>query len=168
MTIAGWFLDRAMQFDWLMLLVYPEYVHTRDALDVLATNNRVAINEKHPGFSSLLDAWPNLKDRAAVVKIGRTYAYLNFGAEVRYEVGLVTFDREGHELQKDWTVGAARKIFFARADTRVLRVGGFVFFTGIVVSVLAAAAEFRAEKPTSGGSGHDAMANSKSSRRRRG
>ena len=133
-----------------MLLIYPNFVHTRDALDTLSTNNRVAINAKHPGFAPLLDAWPNLKDKSSVAKIGRTYAYIVFGPEVQNEVGLVAFNNRGQELQKDWTVRAAREVFSAKADTRVFRVGAIVFFIGTLVSVVAAAAEFLADKPING------------------
>ena len=97
--IIGWFFDRAKSFNWLMIRIAHSYVSAQKALEDLKGNPKVALTKHHEGFQILINKWPNLDDTNSAKYIGRTTAFLSFGAQVKNDIELVLYDKKKKEIK---------------------------------------------------------------------
>ena len=134
-AIVGWFFDKAKSFDWLMLKIAPDYVFAQRALDDLKRDSKIVLTDRHQGFRVLITRWPNLKNPNAVKYIGRSSAFLAFGAQVRNDIQMIAYDIEKTEIPERWNMSDAAGEIERIVETRLFRIGAILFWSGIVISV---------------------------------
>ena len=135
-TIIGWFFDKATSFDWLMIKIAPDYVFAQKALSDLKENPKIALTRQHKGFKILLDKWPNLEGKDSVEYIGRTVAFVSFGSQIKNDIELVLYDKGQKEIKKRWNISEAESVLEKMIETRLFKIGAFLFWGGIIVSII--------------------------------
>lgn len=143
LSIAGWFIARAFTLEWLRRRLCPKADTALRALEALRANPKLGIERKDPAFPVLSAAWPRFPNTPLIRAIGRTVAYVEFGTEVKNQIGLTLFDEklariEGH----DWTISEANDALVSPIEKRFRYVGITIFFVGVVITVTAAVVRF--------------------------
>jgi hypothetical protein len=108
LVVIGWFIDRALELDWLRRrLAVKAHIGLR-ALDALRSNPSLEIERNDPAFAVLSSIWPQFPTEPSIRAIGRTVAYVQFGPEVTNEIGLTLFGEDLERIEKhDWTISQA-------------------------------------------------------------
>lgn len=143
LSIAGWVIERAFKLVWLRRRLCAKADTALRALEALRANPTLGIERNDPAFAVLSAAWPGFPDTPPIRAIGRTVAYVEFGSEVKNQIGLTLFDQtlarvEGH----DWTISEANDALVAPIEKRFRYVGIAVFFVGVAITVAAAIVRF--------------------------
>ncbi len=143
LSIAGWFIDRAFTLEWLRRRLCPKADAALRTLESLRVDPKLGIERNDPAFPVLSAAWPRFPGTPPIRAIGRTVAYVEFGTEVKNQIGLTLFDEklarvEGH----DWTISEATDALVTPIQKRFGYVGTTIFFVGIVITVAAAIIQF--------------------------
>lgn len=136
LLILGWFLDKAHRFTWILKLVSRDAVNSLTALNILAQNRDAAISPEHPSFEVILKRWPNLDDIESVKLIGRTVAYTKHGTQVINDFALMAFDENKNEIKPAWEASIARSIFEKELDLLIFKLGAYIFYLGIAVTLV--------------------------------
>lgn len=144
LVILGWFFDRMSHFPGLMRRICPDYMNGITTLNTLARDNKVAITEKHPGFNVILKSWPGMTEKSRVRLIGRSAAYMGFGAQVTSDIQLIAFGEDHKEIGSRWKISSARSLLVVEKNKRVFWIGATVFWVGILISSVSGLLEFLA------------------------
>lgn len=143
LSIAGWVIERAFKLEWLRRRICTEADTALRALEALRADPKLGIEHNDPAFAVLSAAWPRFPDRPPIRAIGRTVAYVEFGSEVKNQIGLTLFDeRLNHVEGHDWTISEANDALVAPIEKRFRYVGITVFFVGVAVTIAAAIVRF--------------------------
>ena len=135
LAIVGWFFDRAKLFNWLMMKIAPDYIFAQKALEDLKKDPKIALTKHHEGFQILLERWPNLSNKDSVEYIGRTAAFVSFGAQVKNDIQLIAYDNENKEIRERWSISNATVVIEEIVERRLFKIGAILFWIGIVVSI---------------------------------
>ncbi len=143
LSVVGWVIDHAFKLQWLRRRFFSRADIALRELDVLQANPQLGIRRSEPAFAVLSSVWPNFPSSPTIQAIGRTVAYVEFGPEVKNQIGLTLFDDklvrvEGH----DWTISGAEDALVAPIKKSLRRIGITVFFIGITITVASAIVGF--------------------------
>ncbi len=142
LSVVGWFFDRVRHMDKLLVCLAPNYFYGLKGLNDLAADARHALSTTHPGFRPILELWPEVASVDKVAFVGRSVAFTVFGARVMNDFELILYDANSSELAPRWRHAAAERSFAKEFDSRVLRIGGIVFWVGITITVASGVFEF--------------------------
>jgi hypothetical protein len=142
LSVIGHMADRATHYPWLLSRIDPQYVSGTNALDVLAQESRRALTPQHPGFSVLLEKWPELSDRSLVALISRSVAFMELGPVVKNDFELIAIDENHNEVGPRWSELSARETLAQQNDRKLHRIGTGTFFVGIAISLFSGLARF--------------------------
>ena len=155
--VAGWFFDKSEYFNFLHKSVCPSCEKALRAIDYISLDSRRIITTLNPEFKSLINAWPDLGNKNAVVVIGRSVTSLGWGSNdkksgaqfqlIAYNdnCALVwrnsdpTFSNEKRpcaygccaEIRPRWTASVAREFFESKLNFRLFLFGAMIFLVGI-------------------------------------
>ncbi len=142
LAVIGWFFDRATKFNFLLNIISSDYVYGINALDVLAENDKRGFGLNHPGFTVLLQRWPEYPKERSVVFIRRSIAYMAFGARVKNDFDLILLDANKNEIKPRWSEAEARNLLGDELNRKLFRLGTIVFFVGIAISFTSGLLQF--------------------------
>jgi hypothetical protein len=143
LSVAGWAIERAFRFEWLRRLLCPKADIALRALDALRANPKLGFTHDDPAFVVLASVWPRFPHTLGIHAIGRTVAFVEFGPEVKNQIGLTLFDQKLNRIEGyDWTFAAATDALIAPTEKRFRYVGTTVFIVGITLTVVVAILRF--------------------------
>lgn len=136
LAVIGHFFDKATNFPWIVKAISSDSANGLKALDKLREDNRMGITPKHPGFSVLLKLWPNLNDKNLVKIIGRGGARLIIGPWAKADFDLIAYDRNENIIEPKWKESIARQILIEEQKSLLFKLGEFIFFLGIAITLV--------------------------------
>lgn len=143
LSITGWAVERALKFAWLRRRLSRRVDTGIQALDALRADPKLGFTHDDQAFKALSAVWPRFPHSLSVYAIGRTVAYVEFGTEIKNEIGLTLFDEKLQRIEGyDWTITAATAALIAPFERRFRVIGTLIFFLGIVVSIVVAIIRF--------------------------
>jgi hypothetical protein len=143
LVVVGWFIDRALELDWLRRRLAVKADIGLRALDALRSNPSLGIERTDAAFAVLSSIWPQFPTEPPIRAIGRTVAYLQFGQEVTNEIGLTLFGEDLERIEKhDWTISQASDALIGPLKKRLHNLGTTIFFLGVAITVATAVAQF--------------------------
>jgi len=144
-SITGWFIDKAVNFPFVMKIIAPEYVSLKKAFDILDTDQKSVISLNDPAAKILLKWWTPavpaevLKEAKTmgVVSIGRSNMALSIATgKSFYELRLA---KKNNEYLQDyvWPHGSeAKERINSLLESNIITHSMTIFFVGILISVL--------------------------------
>ena len=143
LSVAGWVIERAFKFEWLRRRLAVEADTALRALDRLRADPKLGFTREDPAFVILSAAWPRFPHTLQIHAIGRTVAYVEFGSDVKNQIGLTLFDEKLKRVEGyDWTIAAATEALVAPIEKRFRYIGTSVFFIGVAITLAAASVRF--------------------------
>ena len=133
LSVVGWFFDRLSKFGWLLRYVDRNYYHAVQALRLLRDSEKRSLLPAHAGFRVLLNLWPADIPIESIALIGRSVAFIEFGATVRNDFELLLYDSGRNEISPRWSYSEAYGRLSKTHRERVFWMGTGVFFVGIAI-----------------------------------
>lgn len=134
-AIIGWFFNHASSFNWLILMIASNYIFAKRALGDLEKDQKIALTKHHEGFKILLDKWPNLHNKDSVEYIGRSVAFVSFGAQAKNDIQIIAYDTNKNEIKERWSILGARSELEKIAENKLFKIGAIFFWSGISISI---------------------------------
>jgi len=147
LAIIGWGFDKATNFDFLIKRISPDYVDGINALDLLSENPARNLNSKHPGFTVLLDRWPDNPEKRFVFFISRSVAYIELGPRIKNDFQLILRDQQHNEIKPCWSEVAARSKLVDELNRKILKFGAIIFCLGVAISLISSILQFSFSNP---------------------
>ena len=90
-TVIGWFFDHIKSFDRAMMILFPKYHRLSSGLRDLQAGQMVLPHD-HTAFEPFIARWAS-ESVAAPRFIGRSVAYVQFGATASNDFDIFLFDQ---------------------------------------------------------------------------
>ena len=143
LSIVGWVIERAFKLEWLRRRFCAKADTALRVLDELRANPKLGLERDDPAFAVLSSAWPRFPSSPPIRAIGRTVAYVEFGPEVKNQIGLTLFDEKLVRVEGyDWTIAGAEDALVAPIEKRFRYIGITIFFIGVAITVVTAIVRF--------------------------
>ena len=136
-TISGWFCDKAKDIDWIMNIIYPDYIIGYTGINTLKSNNRIILAKQNKAFPIIINEWPNIKETKDIAYIGRTVAYTSYGNTVKNDIQLTLLDKNKKNINKNWELSKLEKILNNKLQNKIFILGIITFWFGILLSIIA-------------------------------